>query len=78
MEFNDSNGVPSVPHVHKFGVRIDNRTTKDEYGQVRVRHRVFHKWEQWREQDKEQMMHLDDKRRICLGRSINKYFSFNT
>ena len=78
LEFNDNNRVVGVPHVHKFGVHIDNRTSKDKYGQVQVRHRVAHKWEQWREKDKRQMLHLDDKRRICLGLSINKYFRFNT
>ena len=48
MEFNESNGCLRVPHVHKFGVCIDNRSNKDQYGQVSVRHRVFHRWGQWR------------------------------
>ena len=43
VEFNKKNG--GFPHVHKFGVRIDNRSNKDEYGNMEVRHRTCHKWE---------------------------------
>ena len=78
LEFNKRNGVPSVPHVHKFGVRIDNKTSKDVYGNVQVRHRTSHKWEQWREEEKDRMLHLDDRRRMALGRAVNKYFQHNT
>ena len=64
--------------MHKFGVRIDNKTSRDEYGNVEVRHRTSHKWEQWREEEKERMLHLTDQRRFLLGRAVNKYFQFNT
>ena len=76
LEFNESNGCLSVPHVHKFGVRIDNRSVKDQYGHVSVRHRVFHRWGQWREEARDNMLHLSDETRICLGRTVNKYFRF--
>ena len=76
--FNVRNGVPKFPHVHKFGIRIENRTIKDMYGNVEVRHKTGHKWEQWREEERGRMLHLDDKRRLNLGRAINKYFQFNT
>ena len=78
LEFNKKNGVPRFPHVHKFGVRIDNKTSRDEYGNVEVRHRTCHKWEQWREEEKGRMLHLTDQRRFLLGRAVNKYFQFNT
>ena len=78
LEFNTRNGVARAPHVHKFGIRIDNKSDKDMYGNVQVRHRTTHKWEQWREEDKGRMLHLCDLRRLLLGRTVNKYFQFNT
>ena len=78
LNYNEHNGVPSVPHVHKFGIRIDNRSSRDIYGNVEVRHRTCHKWEQWREDARDRMLHLDDQRRLALGRAVNKYFVHNT
>ena len=43
-----------------------------------VRHKVDHRWEQWREEAREDKLHLDDERRVMLGRMVNKYFRFNT
>ena len=63
---------------HPPRVRIDNKTSKDVYGNVQVRHRTSHKWEQWREEEKDRMLHLDDRRRMALGRAVNKYFQHNT
>ena len=77
IEFNRKNGVPRFPHVRKFGVRIDNQTSRDVYGNVEVKHRTRHKWEQWREEEKGRMLHLNDQRRLLLGRAVNKYFQFN-
>ena len=78
MEFNESNGCLLVPHMHKIGVRIANRSNKDQYGQVSVRNRVFHRWGQWREEARYNMLHLNDEMRIYLGRTVNKYFRFNS
>ena len=78
LNYNEKNGVPSVPHVHKFGIRIDNRSSRDLYGNVHVRHRTFHKWGQWREDNRDRMLHLDDQRRLALGRAVDKYFVHNT
>ena len=78
INFNVKNGVPKFPHVHKFGVRIENKTNKDMYGNVQVTHKTGHKWEQWREEERTRILHLDDKRRMSLGRAVNKYFKFNT
>ena len=64
LEFNTRNGV------------IDNKT--DKYGNVQVRHRTTHKWEQWSEEEKGRMLHLSDLRRLLLGCMVNNYFQFNT
>ena len=78
IKFNAMNGVVSVPHVHKFGIRVDNKSKRDMYGNVTVHHRLMHKWEQWREVERDRMVHLEEKKRVDLGRSINKYFKFGT
>jgi hypothetical protein len=78
LRYNQANGVPNVPHVHKYGVRRDNRTNRDMYGNITVRHKVDHRWEQWREEGREDKLHLDDERRMMLGRMVNKYYRFNT
>ena len=67
-----------APHFHKYGVRRDNKTRKDMYGNITVRHTVNHKWEQWREKEPEWMLHLNDERRLVMGQAANKYFRFNT
>ena len=74
LSYNQANGVPNMPHVHKYGVRRDNRTSRDMYGNIMVRHKVDHRWKQWRE-DK---LQLDDERRMMMCRMVNKYFRFNT
>ena len=78
LRFNQDMGIKGVPHVHKFGARVDNKSSKDLYGNVRVHHKVTHRWEQWREKEKDRMLHLEDGKRIDLGRSVNKYFEYNT
>ena len=76
--FNEAMGKNSAPCIHKFGIRVDNKTSQDEYGNIRVLHKVNHKWEQWREVERDRMLHLADSKRIDLGGSVNKYFQFNT
>ena len=71
------NGVPKFPHVNKVEVRISNKTSKDLYGNIQVKHKTGHKWEQWREEERGRMLHLDDSRRLLLGIAVNKYFKFN-
>ena len=43
-----------------------------------VRHKVDHRWEQRREEVREDKLHLEDERRMMLGRMVNKYYRFNT
>ena len=78
IRFNKENGVPMAPHFHKYGVRRDNKTRKDRFGHITVRHTVSHRWEQWREEEAKWMLHLNDERRIVMGQAVNKYFRFNT
>ena len=78
LKFNEAMGIKSAPRIHKFGIRVDNKSSQDEYGNIRVLHKVNHKWEQWREVERDRMLHLGDNKRMDLGRSINKYFEFNT
>ena len=78
IRFNRENRVPMAPHLHKYGVRRDNKTRKDMFGNITVRHTVSHKWEQWREEEPEWMLHLNDERRLVMGQAVNKYFRFNT
>jgi hypothetical protein len=47
LRYNQANGGPNVPHVHKYGGREDK-------------------------------LHLDDERRMMIGRMVSKYFRFNT
>ena len=42
-----------------------------------LRYKVDHRWEQWREEGREDKLHLDDERRMMLGRMVNKYYRFN-
>ena len=78
LHYNKVNGIPNVPHVHKYGVRRDNKTKRDIYGNITVQHKVDHKWEQWREEERDRKLHLTDAMRMVLGRAVNKYFRFNT
>ena len=78
IRFNKENGVPMAPHLHKYGVRRDNKTSKDRFGNISVRHTVNHRWEQWREKEAHWMLHLVDEKRIVMGQAVNKYFRFNT
>ena len=78
INFNVRNGVPKFPHVHKFRAGISNKASKDLYGNVQVQHKTDHKWEQWREEERGRMLHLEDKRRLLLGTAVTKYFKFNT
>ena len=77
LRFNKENGVPMAPHFHKYGVRTDNKTRKDRFGNILVRHTVSHRWEQWREKEAQNMLYLSDERRLVMGQAVNKYFRFN-
>ena len=64
--------------IHKFGMRVMTRKTKDRYGNEQHRHIRKHRWEHWRESDKRRMLHLSNDRRFKLGKAINEYFVLRT
>ena len=76
--FNVMNGTPNAPTFHKYGDRIDNKKKRDRYGQIMVRHTRSHRWEDWREPQPQNMLHLCDKRRVLMGKAVANYFLHNT
>ena len=77
-KINNENGMKFYVGVHKYGTRVVTRKHKDVYGQEHHRHIKKHKWEQWRETDKTNMLHLTNKRRFVLGKAVNEYFMHRT
>ena len=73
-QLNIEHGVASYVGVHKHGIRVVTRKWVDKFGQQQVRHIRKHRWEQWREQVRSNMLHLTNKRRMVLGKAINEYF----
>ena len=67
-ELNSKTGV-KVPKFHTFGVRKFTR-----YGKSTTKHRLEH----WREEKREDMLHLTDNQRIKMGRQVNRYFLHET
>ena len=63
---NDESGI-KVPNFSTFGARVCNRTSKDIYGNITVRHTTTHRYEHWREKDFRRMLHLADTRRLKMG-----------
>ena len=73
-QLNIEHGVASYVGVHKHGIRVVTRKWVDKFGQQQVRHIRKHRWEQWREQVRSNMLHLTNERRMVLGKAINEYF----
>jgi hypothetical protein len=67
-----------VPNFPTFGVRKSSSEQVDRFGHVSVLDRTTHREEHWREEDPRRMLHLDDTRRLKMGRQIGKYFLNNT
>ena len=64
--------------VHKYGIRVTTKKWLDCDGRQCERHIKKHRWEQWRELDKRNMLHLTNERRFVLGRAVNEYFIHRT
>ena len=77
-KINNENGMKFYVGVHKYGIRVVTRKHKDEYGQEHHRHIKKHKWEQWRETVRTNMLHLTNDRRFVLGKAVNEYFMHRT
>ena len=67
-----------VPNFTTLGVRVDNPTVKDKYGNTWVNHTTKHRYEHWREEEVRRMLHLSDKVRLKMGRQVGRYFVHNT
>lgn len=76
--FNQSNGTPLAPKFHTYGERTDNKQSRDRFGNVSVRHTRSHRWEHWREEQPQSMLHLCNQRRMVMGKAVANYFKFNT
>ena len=59
-------------------LQIQYRKRKDRYGQEHQRKIQQHRWEHWREQVKRNMLHLNNERRMKMGKAINDYFIIRT
>ena len=71
---NLEHGMGHYVGVHKYGVRVRTKKWQDRYGRQQEKHIKQHRWEQWREVNKNNMLHLTNERRFVLGRAVNEYF----
>ena len=71
---NIEHGMKYFVGLHKYGTRVFTKKYIDEHGNRVTRHLKKHRWEQWREQDRQNMLHLTNERRFVVGRAINEYF----
>ena len=74
---NDETGI-KVPNFTTLGLRVNNKATKNVYGYVSVRHSTTHRLEHWREKEPRDMLHLNDRVRIKMGRWVGKWFLHET
>ena len=72
---NKTAGIEFAPDLNTFGVRTCNRKIRDRFGNITTRHTTSHRWGEWREEEKGNMMHLNDKRRVAMGKHIGSYFT---
>ena len=75
---NMANGVPNYLGIHTYGVRTATQKWIDDLGQVNERIFKAHRWNWWREQEYNRMLHLTNEKRFKLGSAINNYFLENT
>ena len=73
-KINHANGMNHYVGVHKYGIRVVTRKRRDIFGQEHHRHIKQHRWDHWREKEKNNMLHLTNERRYVLGKAINEYF----
>ena len=75
---NRENGVPIGVGFHTYGVRKATRQYQDQYGQIHQYETRSHRWEHWREEQPDRMLHMRDHRRFKMGTALNNYFVLNT
>ena len=61
---------PKMLGLHKYGIRKLNK--KFPSGKVVPAH--THRFEHWREADRDQMLHLNNDQRAKAGRAVNNFF----
>ena len=72
---NKAAGIEFAPDLNTFGVRTANRKIVDRFGNVTVKHTTTHRWGEWREKERGNMLHLNDKRRVAMGKHVSNYFT---
>ena len=71
---NIEHGMVDYLGVHKHGIRVATRKWQDHHGQLQRKHIKQHRWEQWREKVRSNMLHLTNDRRFVLGKAVNEFF----
>ena len=71
---NIEHGMIDYLGVHKHGIRVVTRKWQDHHGQLQKKHIKKHRWEQWREKVRSNMLHLTNDRRFVLGKAVNEFF----
>ena len=74
---NERNGISFPLRFHTYGIRTKTVKSVDRYGQITMRHVKSHRWEQWREDEPRNMLHLSTERRFKMGKALNNYFKFS-
>ena len=72
---NKDAGIDFAPDLNTFGVRTANRKIRDRFGNITIKHTTSHRWGEWREEERGDMLHLSDKRRVAVGKHISSYFT---
>ena len=66
------------PNFPVFGVRAGGKHVKDVHGNQVWEDTTHHRYNDWREQEVGNMLHLSDKMRMKMGRWVGKYFEMET
>ena len=72
---NKDAGIDFAPDLNTFGIRTANRKIRDRFGNITIKHTTSHRWGEWREKERGDMLHLSDKRRVAMGKHISSYFT---
>ena len=72
---NKQNGIEFAPDLNTFGVRTAKRKSTDRFGNIVYKNTTSHRWGEWREKERGDMLHLSDKKRVAVGKHISSYFT---
>lgn len=65
-------GVKNAPMFHRYGVHHKKNTARDLYELTSIP--SHHRYDEWREEEKEDMRHLAEHKRVQMGTAIVSYF----